>query len=857
MSTLAWQQPLWGSVLQQPIGGSAPPDVGSSFVFFTSLDTPNTSGASYETVPGIGQQGGYNGFVAPFDLTLKTISDRVTRVGGYRQDTKYAIRINGGSIVDLVTVTATTEGARVTEVNHAISAGDEVELLYNCGNNYNMGVGLGFYFEATDPADRASGSVMVLCYDPSFGASVGSGTFGDFSSYNVFPVAPVSFVIRRVSVGVQTAMITTGTFYLLDFDDEQYALDDLAIGETSVTTDGINIPVLRGQRMIGVYGQAGGAEAGWMATMECQIAAFEDKPNQSIIMFSDSDADAAQSWHTGYFVPPTSGAIKSLWIGSPFSYGSFVVNVEINGVDTEVWNGAITGDVLAEALPNLSYVAGDEIRVHHDGNGLTGGDTDITLLIESPYGDAYESPVYVPPVDPVPAGDESEYRKNNYTASTSSNGAKGNVYKMKGDRMITQVSADSNTASQTYKFWILELDDDYLVTAILHEGTEFLTVGSQQDYILDTPIAIADGQLFAVVTTRTDVAQVRMDYDRSPIEIDPDGNMIIMGTITQVSDTFAVTDDVYYESQSVWDIWITTEASSLEGTHRYWSILCEGSDDGAAHSIAELELRASPGGANLITDQSELLASSADALADIANLIDADNATVWEITDADFDVGDRRIVYAGSPATVQEIVITSDSGANYDKTPTDFKLQFSEDGFAWNDAYTVSGEAAWSAGETRTYTRPQTDESKENHQYWAVFCQSNANGQSYAAIVNLEMHETIAGPDITDSADYIEGDHFSAQDGSNAFDGAAGTYWQVQHSATRQNQRWVGQDFGVGNETVIEEISIECRSGSQDLQSPLTGAVMWSDDGVDWRIAWLFEDTTTWVASTTRTFSRP
>lgn len=859
MSVIAWQQPMWGSVLQQLTGGGAPPAAGSTFAFFTTLDSPITSGAYYKAVPGIfSAPDGQNKFVAPFDMVLKTFSERITLGTGYRADTKFAYRINGGSIIDMVTILAGTTGKRVHTVDVAISAGDEVELLYNCGNNFSMSVGLGFYFEATDPADRTSGSFYVMQYDTGIATRETPTYYGDFGSYNVAPCAPVSMVIRRMALGV-IGMAEDCTFYIIDNGGNTIPLGTVLSGETSATFDNIDLPVIRGERMPIIYSSAPTtSQPGFSFVMECQIAGFSGKPNQGILVFTDDDANVAQAWHYGYIVPTTNGVIKEAYINPPFNYGSVTINVEINGVDTAIFSGALSKNVLNTQLPNIGFSAGDEIRVKHNGTGLTGGGLDITLLLETPYGGAYESPVWSAPVGPVLGGDERTWNMDNYTASTSSNASKGNIYMFKEDRLLTKIRADSNTTSQTYKFMVLELDDNYDIVSIMYDGATFSTTTGYQEQVLPTPLLLEANKLYGIVTVRTDVAQVRMDYDRSPIFTDPSLLALPMGMIIRADFAFAVSDNVWLNKRDEWDMGITTEAVSDEGKFRYWSILMQGSDDGTAHSIAEIEFRALPGGANIITDDGQLYASSADDLASIPNLIDADNSTVWEITDANFDADDRRIVISVPPNTVQEIVITSDSGADFGKTPTDWKLQFSEDGLLWNDAFTVSGEAAWSAGETRTYTRPQpTDDSLSGHRYWAVLCADNTDSQGYIGIAKLEMRETANGSDIATTGNAISGSERVGFEATLAFDADPATKWSCDFAVAKKNERWLGQDFGAGNETVINEVVITARNDGFHAQCVTNGAVVYSDDGTTWKIAWIFGNTTAWTSGESRTFTRP
>jgi len=861
MTALVWQKPMWGAVLQQLAGGGgAPPDVGSTFALMTNISGPNTS-SSWRQVPHmIGEGDDKVSFTAPFDMTLKATTSRVASASGLNVTLDLGIRLNGGAVTTLGTVSnIVSASVDFFDTEVAITAGDEVELLYSTGNNSTKGIGLGFYFEATTATDRSSGSFWVPNYRTSVSTSFLSAFVGDFGSYNVIPVAPVSMILRSIHIGFSVATTDDVEFQFLDDQGGATTIGTLLSGGTTLSLTDIDLPILAGVRIPVIQAKAASvAQSGYNAVMEYQIAAFEDKPNQSILGFTDTDARLAEAWHYGRFIAPTNGVIKELYLNTKFSYGAVAVNVGINDVETEVFNGALTADVMETVLPNIGFTAGDRIQFYHDGTGLTGGGLDLMVLIETPYGAAYESPVYVPPVDPVSDGIAAAYPMNNYTASTSSNSIKANMYQFAGDRMLTRIECDSNTIGQVVKFVVWEIDASYNFVASIYESAAEATVDGRPGVDLDPPVLLEDGKIYVIGPIRTDVTQMRMDYDRSPVDFDPNGYGLYLGYWADAANVAPSVGNSYYiASNNAWDIEVTTTGANTEGTFRYWSILMEGSDALTAHALAGIEMRQAPGGANLASADI-MFASSADSIADLANLFDADNATVWEITDADFDAADRRLVFAFDTATtIQEIVMQAPT-ANFNKTPTDFKLQFSEDGFLWNDAYTVTGEAAWATNESRTFTRPQPAlPGSGDHRYWAVVCTDTTNGQSYTSMAELQMRETLGGADVATSGNAIFGSERVGGEAANAFDNDGATHWICEiDSSTPQIDRWIGQDFGLGNDTNIAEIAITSRTTNQQ-QTPTKGALMYSDNGTDWKIAWTWGDISSWTASETRVFSRP
>lgn len=149
--------------------------------------------------------------------------------------------------------------------------------------------------------------------------------------------------------------------------------------------------------------------------------------------------------------------------------------------------------------------------------------------------------------------------------------------------------------------------------------------------------------------------------------------------------------------------------------HRYWRILIHATDQLLATAVGELELRATPGGANQ-TGSGTALAnghyiSGVDGphLPDYAfnNQNQADAPYWWQYNTSQgafphwlgYDFG------AGGEVEVEEVVIHARL-RDTAHAPITFDLQHSDDGSAWTTEWSVWDEPVWANGEVRAFTEP-------------------------------------------------------------------------------------------------------------------------------------------------------
>jgi hypothetical protein len=139
------------------------------------------------------------------------------------------------------------------------------------------------------------------------------------------------------------------------------------------------------------------------------------------------------------------------------------------------------------------------------------------------------------------------------------------------------------------------------------------------------------------------------------------------------------------------------------GSYTHWRYYGRVTDGGAFFSSAEIEWRATPGGADQATGGSSFSGGDFSGSFDHPRAFDNNNATLWASAGTNTYIGYGH----GSAVSVGQVAIRSrqDSAAN--GSPRDFIVQFStSSGGPWTTAWVVTGSTGWGLGETRTFTDP-------------------------------------------------------------------------------------------------------------------------------------------------------
>lgn len=148
--------------------------------------------------------------------------------------------------------------------------------------------------------------------------------------------------------------------------------------------------------------------------------------------------------------------------------------------------------------------------------------------------------------------------------------------------------------------------------------------------------------------------------------------------------------------------------------HRYWRLLITATNGSAFCALSEMQLRTSAGGADVSdTHGAPIKSSEFDPSNAAYRAFDSNTATLWASDGSalpqwigwDFggSGGDLGLP-AGTPQDIEEFTITSRADGNASQIPKDFTLQWSDDASSWTDGLAVTGETAWGAPETRTFT---------------------------------------------------------------------------------------------------------------------------------------------------------
>lgn len=147
-------------------------------------------------------------------------------------------------------------------------------------------------------------------------------------------------------------------------------------------------------------------------------------------------------------------------------------------------------------------------------------------------------------------------------------------------------------------------------------------------------------------------------------------------------------------------------SSSGSGRNR-WRIYVTDADGGAAVSINEAELRATPGGADQCNGGTVSASSTYDIARDPTYAFDNNTGAgvnFW----GSLSAAPQWLRYdTPSPIDVNQVMIQArNDGNTFGQSPKDFEIQSSADGSAWDTEWSVTGSTGWADGEIRLFTRP-------------------------------------------------------------------------------------------------------------------------------------------------------
>ena len=143
------------------------------------------------------------------------------------------------------------------------------------------------------------------------------------------------------------------------------------------------------------------------------------------------------------------------------------------------------------------------------------------------------------------------------------------------------------------------------------------------------------------------------------------------------------------------------------GAHAYWRInVTAATSAGNYCTIADIQMRASAGGANQCSGGTASADSFYSAGYDASKAFDGVATTNWTSTGA---VYPHWIQYAfSSPVSVAEVAIQVASGTygTVNESPKDFTIEYSDNGASWLVAKTIIAGTFWAFSEQRLYSVP-------------------------------------------------------------------------------------------------------------------------------------------------------
>lgn len=140
-------------------------------------------------------------------------------------------------------------------------------------------------------------------------------------------------------------------------------------------------------------------------------------------------------------------------------------------------------------------------------------------------------------------------------------------------------------------------------------------------------------------------------------------------------------------------------------THLFWRLNISAAQSGGYVSIAEIEFRATPGGADQATGGTPSASSSYNPAYTAAAAFDGNPGSEW----ASGNGFPHWIRYEfASAVEVQQVAVQATDAAygGPNERPLDFAIEYSDDGSAWTVARTVTGQTGWTDSEIRLFSVP-------------------------------------------------------------------------------------------------------------------------------------------------------
>ncbi len=138
------------------------------------------------------------------------------------------------------------------------------------------------------------------------------------------------------------------------------------------------------------------------------------------------------------------------------------------------------------------------------------------------------------------------------------------------------------------------------------------------------------------------------------------------------------------------------------GAHRYWRVRAVTGESGGVRGVAEVEWRASVGGADL-TGSGTAIANDERVGFEAALAYDNDPDTEWSVFTSAFDDWLGYDFGVGNEVEIAEIELTARNDGFHTQMIRNFDVWYSDDATTWYLANVIDGQAAYSSGESREF----------------------------------------------------------------------------------------------------------------------------------------------------------
>jgi hypothetical protein len=281
----------------------------------------------------------------------------------------------------------------------------------------------------------------------------------------------------------------------------------------------------------------------------------------------------------------------------------------------------------------------------------------------------------------------------------------------------------------------------------------------------------------------------------------------------------------------------------------FWRVYILASESSEQCSLAEIQMSATAGGANLCTGGTASASSTAGPNV-AANAFDGSTATVWSSAlgsapDGGSGGWDQWIQYEfATPVTIREVRLTS-SPAVADSAPGAFTILSSADGITWIAHSRYFGQTGWALTETRTFAVSAAPiDLTVLPRLWLLDILSNAGGADLG-LTEVYLATSAGGASIA-TGGQLNG---TPANPALAFDGDTAT---VYVTVPGWKAGFLVYELPTGSD--LYEVRIRNRTGTAASQAPGTFDIKSSVDGYHFTTRRSVVGSTGWGSGETRTF---